>query len=109
MKITIFALMLATTVPSSLVKASELISISKVGAFKFKVATPAKSNVSVVITDADNNVIHQEYLNSDKLFDFNTLPDGKYNMTVLDSYKKVIESKSFEINTQVKKELTPIK
>jgi hypothetical protein len=72
------------------------------------VSTPAKSNVSVVITDADNNVIHQEYLNNTKLFNFTNLPDGKYNMTILNSYKKVVETKSFEINTQVKKELVTI-
>lgn len=108
LKISIFSFMLATLNPV-MVSANESVSINKVGAFKYIVATSAKSNVSVVITDADNNVIHQEYLNNSKLFNFNTLSDGKYNMTVFDSYKKVVESASFEINTQVKKELTPIK
>lgn len=107
LKISIFSLMLATLSPA-MVSANESVSINKVGAFRFMVSTPAKSNVSVVITDADNNVIHQEYLNNAKLFDFNTLPDGKYNMTILNSYKKVVETKSFEINTQVKKELVTI-
>ena len=107
LKISIFSLMLATLSPA-MVSANESISINKVGAFRFMVSTPAKSNVSVVITDADNNVIHQEYLNNAKLFDFNALPDGKYNMTILNSYKKVVETKSFEINTQVKKELVTI-
>jgi hypothetical protein len=107
LKISIFSLMLATLSPA-MVSANESVSINKVGAFRFMVSTPAKSNVSVVITDADNNVIHQEYLNNAKLFDFNALPDGKYNMTILNSYKKVVETKSFEINTQVKKELVTI-
>lgn len=107
LKISIFSLMLATLSPA-VVSANESVSINKVGAFKFIVSTPAKSNVSVVITDADNNVIHQEYLNNTKLFNFNNLSDGKYNMTILDSYKKVVETKSFEINTQVKKELVTI-
>lgn len=108
MKITIFALMLATTAPS-LVASNESISINKVGAFKFVVSTPTNAHTSVVITDGDNNIIHQEYLNNSKLFNFNKLPDGKYNMTILDNHKNVIEIKSFEINTQVKKELTTIK
>jgi hypothetical protein len=107
LKISIFSLMLATLSPA-VVSANESVSINKVGAFKFIVSTPAKSNVSVVITDADNNVIHQEYLNNTKLFNFTNLSDGKYNMTILDSYKKVVETKSFEINTQVKKELVTI-
>ena len=107
LKISIFSLMLATLSPA-VVSANESVSINKVGAFKFIVSTPAKSNVSVIITDADNNVIHQEYLNNTKLFNFNNLSDGKYNMTILDSYKKVVETKSFEINTQVKKELVTI-
>jgi hypothetical protein len=107
MKITIFALMLATTVPS-LVKANESILINKVGAFKFAVYVSSKEIANVIITNADNVVIHQEYVNNSKLFNFNQLADGEYKMTVLDRFKKVVETKSFKINTQVKKELVTI-
>lgn len=107
MKITIFALMLATTVPS-LVKANESISINKVGTFKFAVHVSSKEVANVIITNADNAVIHQEYVTNGKLFNFDQLADGEYKMTVLNGFKKVVETKSFKINTQVKKELVTI-
>jgi len=107
MKITIFALMLATTVPS-LVKANESISINKVGAFKFAILIPARETANVIITDVNNAVIHQEYAINSKLFNFDQLADGEYKMTVLNGFKKVVETKSFKINTQVKKELVTI-
>lgn len=112
MKIAIFALMLATVAPASAhvnVKLNEVVKIEKVSAFKFLVKASAPSNVSVIITDADNNIIHQEYLNNGKLFDFNSLQDGKYMLQVLNNRKQVIETKAFEINTQVKRDLVTIK
>jgi len=107
MKITIFALMLATTTPS-LVKANESISINKVGTFKFSVSAPAKETANVIITDVNNAVIHQEYVTNSKLFNFDQLADGEYKMTVLNGFKKVVETKSFKINTQVKKDLVTV-
>ena len=112
MKIAIFALMLATAAPMSAhvnEKWNEVIKIEKVGDLKFLVNTSAYSNASVIIIDADNNVIHQEYLNKAKLFDFNSLPDGKYKLQIINSRKNVVESKTFEINTQVKRDLVTIK
>ena len=108
MKLTIFALMLAITNPS-VAEVDNSILINKVGTFKIAVYVSGKATANVIITDANNAVIHQEYVSNNKLFDLNQLVDGKYTMTVLDSYKKVVEVKSFEINTQVKKELVIVK
>jgi hypothetical protein len=107
MKLTVFSLIMLMSNPS-FTKAGEVISINKVGAFKFAVSAPAKETANVVITDANNNVIHQEYVTNGKLFNFDQLADGEYKMIVLDSYKKVIETKSFKINTQIKKDLVTI-
>ena len=112
MKIAIFALMLATAAPMSAhvnEKWNEVIKIEKVGAFKFLVNASSHSNASVIIRDVDNNIIHREYLNKITLFNFNSLQDGKYTLQVLDSRKNVIETKAFEINTQVKRDLVTIK
>ena len=112
MKIAIFALMLATAAPVSAhvnEKWNEVVKIEKVGDFKFLVNASSYSNASVIILDANNNTIHQEYLNKVKLFDFNSLPDGKYTLQVLNSRKNVVETKAFEINTQVKRDLVTIK
>jgi len=107
MKLTVFSLIMLMSNPS-FVKAGESISINKVGDFKFAVSASAKKVANVIITDASNNVIHQEYVTNGKLFNFDQLADGEYKMTVLDSYKKIVETKSFKINTQVKKDLVTI-
>ena len=104
MKLTVFSLIMLMSNPS-FVKAGESISINKVGAFKFTVSASIKDAANVIITDADNNVIHQEYVTNSKLFNFDQLSDGEYKMTVLDGYKKIVETKSFKINTQIKKDL----
>ena len=112
MKIAIFALMLATAAPMSAhvnEKWNEVVKIEKVGTFKFLVNASSHSNASVIILDADNNIIHREYLNKITLFNFNSLQDGKYTLQVLNSRKNVIETKAFEINTQVKRNLVTIK
>lgn len=107
MKLTVFSLIMLMSNPS-FVKAGGSISINKVGTFKFAVSAPAKEIANVIITDANNNVIHQEYVTNSKLFNFDQLADGEYKMTVLDGYKKIVETKSFKINTQVKKDLVTI-
>ena len=104
MKLTVFSLIMLMSNPS-FTKAGESISINKVGTFKFAVHASAKDAANVIITDVNNVVIHQEYVTNSKLFNFDQLADGEYKMTVLDSYKKVIETKSFKINTQIKKDL----
>jgi hypothetical protein len=107
MKLTIFALMLATANPSTAGIDNSIV-INKVGTFKFAVSTSAKEVANVIITDVNNTVIHQEYVTNSKLFNFDQLADGEFKMTVLNSYKKVVKTKLFKINTQVKKDLVTI-
>lgn len=60
--------------------------------------------VMVVVSDADKNEIHREYVSPKsekfaKTFDFSNLSDGKYTIEVISSNIDVIDSKSFEIKT----------
>jgi hypothetical protein len=107
MKLTVFSLIMLMSNPS-FTNAEGLISINKVGAFKFAVHASSKEVANVIITNADNVVIHQEYVTNSKLFNFDQLADGEYKMTVLDGSKRVVETKSFKINTQVKKNLVTV-
>lgn len=60
--------------------------------------------VMVVVSDADKNEIHREYVSPKsekfaKTFDFSNLSDGKYTIEVISLNIDVIDSKSFEIKT----------
>ena len=60
--------------------------------------------VMIVVSDADKNEIHREYVSSKaekfaKTFDFSNLSDGKYTIEVISSNVDVVDSKSFEIKT----------
>jgi len=86
------------------VKAADGTTITQIGRLGFAVAASPKSS-SVLIYDSNNNLVHQEYLSSNKLFKLDSLNDGKYIIKVLDSRRNPIEVKSFEIKSETKKDL----
>ena len=96
---------------SSAANASELISpvnIEQVGKMKFLVRSEPKSSLIVIIYDQENNILFNEVISTQKLFSFSDLSDGKYRMDILNSRKKLIQSKSFNIQTEVKRDLVAI-
>lgn len=107
MKTTIFTLLFALTVSAA--NASDGVKIEKTNNLKFLVSVPTGSKLTAVVLDADNNVIHTEFLTKHKAFDFSNLVDGNYKLKVVDSTRKVIEIKDFAINTEVKRDLVTIK
>lgn len=98
----ITALLLVSSLIS--VKAADGTTITQIGKLGFAVAASPKSS-SVLIYDSNNNLVHQEYLSSNKLFKLDSLNDGKYIIKVLDSRRNPIEEKSFEIKSETKKDL----
>jgi len=108
-KNSIAAFMLAASMSiTSTASALELtlpVNIEQVGKMKFLVRAEPKSSLTVIIYDAENNILYNEQISSQKLFSFSDLSDGKYRMEVLDSRKKLVQSKSFNIKTEVKREL----
>ena len=111
-KNSIAAFMLAATMSvTSAASAAELtspVNIEQVGKMKFLVRAEPKSSLIVIIYDAENNILYNEQISSQKLFNFSDLSDGKYRMEVLDSRKKLVQSKSFNIQTEVKRDLVAI-
>ena len=96
---------------SAAANASELISpvnIEQVGKMKFLVRSEPKSSLIVIIYDQENNILFNEVISTQKLFSFSDLSDGKYRMDILNSRKKLIQSKSFNIQTEVKRDLVAI-
>ena len=108
----IAAFMLAATMSiTSAASAAELtspVNIEQVGKMKFLVRAESKSSLTVIIYDTENNILYNEQISSQKLFSFSDLSDGKYRMEVLDSRKKLVQSKSFNIKTEVKRDLVAI-
>ena len=86
------------------VKAADGTTITQIGKLGFAVSASSKHS-SVLIYDSNNNLVHQEYLSSNKLFKLDSLSDGKYTIKVLDSRKNPIEVKSFEIKSETKKDI----
>ena len=84
------------------------VSISQVGKMKFLVSTEPNSKLVVIITDADHNIIHQEAIASQKLYNFANLLDGKYKMEIMNANKQIIQSKTFNILTEVKRDLVAV-
>jgi hypothetical protein len=84
------------------------VSIDQVGKLKYLVSAEPKSNLYVIILDADNNIIHQEIISSKKLFNLASLVDGKYRMEVQNARKQVVTSKTFNILTEVKRDLVAV-
>jgi hypothetical protein len=111
-KNSIAAFMLAATMSvTSAASAAELtspVNIEQVGKMKFLVRAEPKSSIIVIIYDTENNILYNEKISNQKLFSFSDLSDGKYRMEVLDSRKKLIQSKSFNIQTEVKRDLVAI-
>jgi len=107
MKTTIFTLLFALTV--SVANAADEVKIEKTNNLKFLVSVPAGSKFTAIVLDADNNVIHTEFLVKRKSFDFSNLVDGNYKLKVVDSTRHTIEAKDFAINTEVKRDLVTIK
>ena len=81
------------------------VNIEQVGKMKFLVRAEPKSSLTVIIYDTENNILYNEQISSQKLFSFSDLSDGKYRMEVLDPRKKLVQSKSFNIKTEVKRDL----
>jgi hypothetical protein len=81
------------------------VNIEQVSKMKFLVRAEPKSSLTVIIYDTENNILYNEQISSQKLFSFSDLSDGKYRMEVLDSRKKLVQSKSFNIKTEVKRNL----
>ena len=84
------------------------VSIDQVGKLKYLVSAEPKSNLYAIILDADNNIIHQEFITSKKLFNLASLVDGKYRMEILNTRKQVVTSKTFNILTEVKRDLVAV-
>ncbi len=84
------------------------VSIDQVGKLKYLVSAEPKSNLYVIILDANNNIIHQEFITSKKLFNLASLVDGKYRMEILNTRKQVVTSKTFNILTEVKRDLVAV-
>jgi len=84
------------------------VNIEQVGKMKFLVRAEPKSFLTVIIYDTENNILYNEQISGQKLFSFSDLSDGKYRMEVLNSRKKLVQSKSFNIQTEVKRDLVAI-
>lgn len=84
------------------------VSIEQVGKMKFVVGPNSKMNCQVIIYDGENNIIHSESISNKKLFSFTNLADGKYRMDILDGRKNMINTKSFTIQTEIKRDLVAI-
>ena len=96
---------------SSVAHASELslpVSIEQVGKLKFSVSSEMKTQLIVTIYDAENNLIHSESITSKKTYSFENLVDGAYRMEILDARKNLVKSKTFSIQTEVKRDLVAI-
>ena len=92
----------------SAAKGAELtlpVNIESVGKLKYMVSVQVKSGATVIIYDAENNEIHKEVIASKKLFNLAGLADGKYLMVVMDIHKNILSSKSFSIQTEVKRDI----
>ncbi|MFM1836998.1 MAG: hypothetical protein RJA04_1686 [Bacteroidota bacterium] len=83
-------------------------SISQVGKMKFLVSAEPNSKLLVIIYDADQNIILQDAVTNQKLYNFASLMDGKYKLEILNSTKQVIQTKTFNIQTEVKRDLVAV-
>jgi hypothetical protein len=84
------------------------VSINQVGKMKFLVSAEPNSKLVVIISDADQNIIHQEAIESKKLFNFSSLVDGKYKLEIVNAKKQIIQTKTFNIRTETKRDLVAV-
>ena len=103
-----FAATMSSTSAASAAELTSPVNIEQVGKMKFLVRAEPKSSLIVVIYDADNNILYNEVISNQKIFSFSDLSDGKYRMDILNSRKKLVQSKSFNIQTEVKRDLVAI-
>lgn len=103
-----FAISMSMTSTALATEVSLPVSINQVGKMKFLVSAESNSKLVVIIYDADQNIIHQEVIASKKLYNFANLLDGKYKMEILNAKKQVIQSKTFNILTEVKRDLVAV-
>jgi hypothetical protein len=84
------------------------VSINQVGKMKFLVSAEPNSKLVVIITDADQNIIHREAIVNQKLYNFSNLLDGKYKMEIMNAKKQIIQTKTFNILTETKRDLVAV-
>ena len=84
---------------------NQLVKIESQGNLKFLVASEYSSDFIVKIFNQENDLIHQEIIGSKKLFNLSNLIDGAYKMEVYDSKKQLVSQKSFQIKTEIKRDL----
>jgi len=84
---------------------TQLVKIESQGNLKFLVASENSSEFIVKIFNQENELIHQEIIGSRKIFNLKNLIDGMYKLEVYDSKKQLISQKSFQIKTEVKRDL----
>ena len=106
--IALFAISMSMTSNAMATEVSLPVSINQVGKMKFLVSAEPNSKLVVIIYDADQNIIHQEAIASKKLYNFANLLDGKYRMEILNANKQIIQSKTFNILTEVKRDLVAV-
>ena len=90
---------------ATLVK-SKIAQVNNTLSFNVWVDNIASKKVVVLVVDADKNEIHREYVDTKggkfaKTFDFSSLADGKYTIEVISQNVNVVESKTFEIKTNL--------
>jgi hypothetical protein len=108
MALAFFATSMSMTSYAKVTEVSLPVSINQVGKMKFLVSAEPNAKLVVIIYDADQNIIHQEAVASKKLYNFANLLDGKYKMEILNAKKQVIQTKTFNILTEVKRDLVAV-
>jgi hypothetical protein len=108
MALAFFATSMSMTSKAMATGLSLPVSINQVGKMKFLVSAEPNSKLVVIIYDADQNIIHQEAIASQKLYNFANLLDGKYKMEIMNANKQIIQTKSFNILTEVKRDLVAV-
>lgn len=103
-----FAALLSLSSAATAAELSLPVSIEHVGKLKFLVSPELKTQLIVTIYDAENNLIHSEAITNKKMFSFANLVDGAYRMDILDARKNLLKSKTFSIQTEVKRDMVAI-
>lgn len=103
-----FAAIMSVASAASAAELTSPVHIEQMGKMKFLVRAEPKSSLIVIIYDAENNILYNEIISNQKVFSFSDLSDGKYRMDLLNSHKKLVQSKSFNIQTEVKRDLVAI-
>ena len=108
MALAFFATSMSMTPHAMAAEVSLPVSINQVGRMKFLVSAEPNSKLVVIIYDADQNIIHQESITSQKLYNFANLMDGKYKMEIMNANKQIIQTKTFNILTETRRDLVAV-